>query len=538
MRELFFRKAGIRSKVVKDKASAASKYSDYFDSLEPLDSAPAHRLQAMFRGEREGFLSLKIRPSEDSALAILKRIFLKGDSSCGQYVADALEDSYKRLMAPSMETEVRKEAKLRADEESIKVFVSNLRELLLAPPLGNKRIMALDPGFRTGAKLVCLDEQGRLLYNTTIFPTQSKKQIEHAAQTVKDLVIQYRIEAIAVGNGTGGRETESFLRSLELGESIRIIMVDESGASVYSASSAAGKEFPDHDVTVRGAVSIGRRLMDPLAELVKIDPKAIGVGQYQHDVDQSALKKSLDDTVVSCVNLVGVDVNRASPQLLSYVAGLGPALAENIVKYREENGPYKSRKELLKAPRLGPKAFEQAAGFLRIPDADNPLDGSAVHPESYHVVERMALDTDCSTLDLIRDPTARKRIDLKKYVDDKIGLPTLTDILAELEKPGRDPRESFEEFSFLEGVNSMDDLQVGMKLPGIVTNVTKFGAFVDIGVHQDGLAHISQLADRFVKDPSQVVKIRQKVDVTVIHIDKARNRIGLSMLKNPVIKGC
>jgi uncharacterized protein len=537
IRDIFSSRARIRSKVNKGKETEGAKFSDYFDSVEPVESAPAHRVQAMFRGEREGILSIRIRPPEDMAISALKRLFIKGDSKASQQLSMAVEDSYKRLMAPSLENEIRNIIKQRADQESIEVFVSNLRELLLAPPLGQVRVMALDPGFRTGAKLVCLDEQGKLLRHTTIFPTQSKDQLKKAKDTLIELVDKYGIEAIAVGNGTGGRETEAFIRSLPLPGSIRIMMVDESGASVYSASQIARREFPDHDVTVRGAVSIGRRLMDPLAELVKIDPKAIGVGQYQHDVDQAALKRSLDDTVMSCVNLVGVDINTASPQLLAYVSGLGPTLATNIVKHRDENGPYRSRKDILKAPRLGPKAFEQSAGFLRIPGAANPLDASAAHPESYHVVERMALDSDCSVADLMRDPEKRRSLDLSRYVTDRIGLPTLKDILQELEKPGRDPRKAFEEFSFKEGVESIDDLAPGMRLPGIVTNVTNFGAFVDVGAHQDGLVHISQLADRFVKDPSEVVKVRQKVFVTVIEIDRPRNRIGLSMLEKPIVKG-
>ncbi len=536
IRDLFFTRSKIRSKVSKGKETEGSKFSDYFDSLAPVTDAPAHRVQAMFRGEKEGFLSIKIRPSDEAAIAKLKRRFLKPDSKCAPQILLAIEDSYKRLIAPSMETETRNAIKQKADDESIGVFVSNLRELLLAPPLGRKRVMALDPGFRTGAKLVCLDEHGKLLTHTTIYPTQSKKMVEEASRVVRELVDSHGIQAIAIGNGTAGRETESFIRSLDLPESISVMMVDESGASIYSASKLAKEEFPDHDVTVRGAISIGRRFMDPLAELVKIDPKSIGVGQYQHDVDQTALRKSLDDTVISCVNAIGVDVNSASPQLLSYVSGLGPTLATNIVKYREEKGSYKSKKDILKTPRLGPKAFEQAAGFLRTPGSNNPLDDSAVHPESYHVVEKMALDMDCSVQDLMKDPEKRQRVDLKKYVTDSIGLPTLNDIMKELEKPGRDPRESFEVFSFMEGVESIEDLKPGMKLPGIVTNVTKFGAFVDIGAHQDGLVHISQMADHFVKDPSEVVKVRQKVNVTVLDIDPGRNRISLSMLDTPKIR--
>jgi protein Tex len=529
MRRLFFEKGEARSKLIQGKEVEGAKFRDYFDCHENVASAPGHRLLAMFRGEKEGFISLQIRPPEEEAVAGLKRRIIKARNQAAAQVEAALEDGYKRLLAPSMETETRQEAKKRADEEAIRVFADNLRELLLSAPLGRKRVMGLDPGFRTGTKLVCLDAQGKLLHHDTIYPTQSSTMVEKAGTTVKDLCRRFEIEAIAVGNGTGGRETEAFVRSLGLAKSIIVVMVNESGASVYSASKAAREEFPDKDVTVRGAVSIGRRLMDPLAELVKIDPKSIGVGQYQHDVDQPALKRGLDDVVESCVNRVGVEVNTASKELLTYVSGLGPTLAKNIVARRDENGPFRSRKDLLKVPRLGPKAFEQAAGFLRIRDGKNPLDASAVHPESYPVVEKFAKDLGCSVKDLMSNEELRRKIRLNDYTTDKVGLPTLTDIMSELAKPGRDPREQFEAFSFQEGVNSMEDLKPGMRLPGIVTNVTKFGAFVDIGVHQDGLVHISQLADRFVKDPAEVVKPQQKVNVTVLEVDLPRKRISLSM---------
>jgi uncharacterized protein len=529
LRALFFKKGQARSRLIPGKEAEGAKFRDYFDCSEDIASMPGHRLLAMLRGENDGVLSLQIRPPEESALAAIRRQVVKARNAAAAQVEIALEDGYKRLLAPSMETETRQEAKARADEEAIRVFAENLRELLLSAPLGRKRVMALDPGFRTGAKLVCLDAQGKLLHHDTIYPTQSAAMVEKAAATVKEFCRRYEIEAIAIGNGTAGRETEAFVRSLGLPASIIVVMVNESGASVYSASKAAREEFPDQDVTVRGAVSIGRRLMDPLAELVKIDPKSIGVGQYQHDVDQAALKRGLDDVVTSCVNKVGVEVNTASKELLTYVSGLGPTLAKNIVARRDENGPFRSRKDLLKVPRLGPKAFEQAAGFLRIRDAQNPLDASAVHPESYPIVEQIARDLGASVKDLMANEKLRRGIKLEKYITDAVGLPTLTDIMAELAKPGRDPRDQFEAFSFQEGVNSVDDLKPGMKLPGIVTNVTKFGAFVDIGVHQDGLVHISQLADRFVKDPAEVVKPQQKVTVTVLEVDPARKRISLSM---------
>ncbi|AFM23367.1 Tex family protein [Desulfomonile tiedjei] len=529
IRKLFFEKGIVRSKVISGKEDEGTRFQDYFDSSERISSAPGHRLLAMFRGEKEGVLSLQIRPSEDEALGVLRRLVLKARNEAAQQVELALVDGYKRLLAPSMETETRQGAKKRADEEAIRVFAKNLRELLLSAPLGRKRVLALDPGFRTGAKLVCLDSQGKLLHHDTIYPTQSEKMAEQAATIVKELCRRFEIEAIAVGNGTAGRETETFVRSLGLPKSITVVMVNESGASIYSASKAAREEFPDQDVTVRGAISIGRRLLDPLAELVKIDPKSIGIGQYQHDVDQTDLKRSLDDVVISCVNRVGVEVNTASKELLSYVSGLGPTLAKNIVLQRSTSGPFRTRKELLNVPRLGPKAFEQAAGFLRISDGENPLDASAVHPESYPIVEQFARNLRCSVKDLMGNEELRNKVRLEDFLSEKVGMPTLRDIMEELAKPGRDPREKFEPFHFAEGVNSIEDLKPGMKVPGIVTNVTKFGAFVDIGVHQDGLVHISQLADRFISDPTEVVKPQQRVSVTVLDVDISRKRISLSM---------
>ena len=534
MRALFVKKGTITSKVVKGKEGEGAKYRDYFDSQESVTKAPSHRILAMFRGEQEGILKLTLRPQEEEALARLHRRFIDGHSPASEEVTLAVDDSYKRLLAPSLETEIRHLAKERADVEAIRVFSQNLRELLMAPPLGQKAVLALDPGYRTGCKVVCLDRQGKLLYNTVIYPTQSRKQAEEAKKSILDLVERFSIEAIAIGNGTASRETEEFVRKLNLKKRISIVMVNESGASIYSASQIARDEFPDYDITVRGAVSIGRRLMDPLAELVKIDPKSIGVGQYQHDVDQGRLKQSLYDVVESCVNRVGVEVNTASIPLFTTVSGLGSTLARNIVEFRDQNGPFLSRNDLKKVPRLGPKAFEQAAGFLRIHDGENPLDASAVHPESYKVVKRMANDLDCSVHDLMQREELREQIDLDRYTTDTIGLPTLTDIQVELAKPGRDPRDRFEAFAFADGVHSMDDLTPGMILPGIVTNVTNFGAFVDIGVHQDGLVHVSQLADRFVKDPSDVVKVQQRVTVTVLEVDKSRKRISLSMRKEPV----
>ncbi len=533
MRELFAEKATAKCKVIPGKEEEGAKFRDYFDWEEPISAAPSHRVLAMRRGEEEGILSFRIAPPEEDALRQLNAQFVTGEGPASEQVRLAVEDSYKRLLSLSMETEARMESKKRADEDAIQVFAENVRQLLLAPPLGRKPVLALDPGFRTGCKLVCLDEQGKLLHNDTIFVTQSDRQKQEAADKIRALCEKCNVAAIAIGNGTASRETDSFIRSLDLPADVTVVMVDESGASVYSASEVAREEFPEQDLTVRGSVSIGRRLMDPLAELVKIDPKSIGVGQYQHDVEQSALRQGLDDVVISCVNAVGVEVNTASKQLLTYVSGLGPKLAQSIVDYRNENGPFSTRKELLKVPRLGPKAFEQSAGFLRIRGAKNPLDASAVHPESYHVVDQMASDLGCDLQTLMRDDATRRKIELEQYVDDKVGLPTLQDIMDELAKPGRDPREKFEAFSFAEGVEKIEDVQAGMKLPGIVTNITKFGAFVDIGVHQDGLVHISQLADHFVKEPSDVIKLRQNVTVTVLEVDLERQRIALSMRSNP-----
>lgn len=529
LRRLFEEKAIISSSVVKKNKENGVKFQDYFNWQEPAVKAPSHRLLAMLRGENEKVLTISLRPLESDALSLLRKRHVKNSTLSGRQVSRAVDDCYKRLLGPSLENELRKNLKDKADQEAIKVFAANLKELLLAPPLGQKKVMALDPGFRTGAKLVCLDSQGKLLHFSTIYPTHSDRKKQEAGAMVTSLCSKYKIEAIAIGNGTAGRETEAFIRSLPFPANPVITMVDESGASIYSASKRAREEFPDHDVTVRGAVSIGRRLQDPLAELVKIDPKAIGVGQYQHDVNQAALKKSLEDVVVSCVNSVGVEVNSASVELLTFVSGLGPVPAKNIVSYRDEHGPFASRRILLKVPRLGAKAYEQCAGFLRIHGAENPLDSSAVHPEQYATVERMAKDLACEVLDLIEQETIRKKIDVRGYVTSLVGLPTLNDILAELSKPGRDPRAIFSVFAFADGVNSIDDLQPGMKLPGLVTNVTKFGAFVDVGVHQDGLIHISQLADRFIKDPADVVKVRQKVMVRVINVDLPRKRIALSL---------
>jgi len=533
MRDFFLQKARFRTKVISEKEKEGVKYRDYYEWEEPVDSAPSHRVLAMRRGEKEGFLTLRVVPPEQEAVAILEALFIKGKDPASEQVKQALDDGYRRLLLLSMETEIRTLTKKGADEEAIRVFAENLRQLLLAPALGQKNVLAIDPGFRTGCKVVCLDRQGKLLHTDTIFPHQSEKAAARAAETVMDLCDRFQVEAIAVGNGTAGRETETFLKGLNLPNRIPVIMVNESGASVYSASEVAREEFPDHDVTVRGAISIGRRLTDPLAELVKIDPKSIGVGQYQHDVDQHALKRSLDDGVMSCVNAVGVEVNTASKQLLTYVSGLGPQLAKAIVGYRNEHGPFNSRTGLRKVPRLGPKAFEQAAGFLRIRGAENPLDASAVHPESYPIVETMAQDLDCSVNDLMRTEGLRKQIDLKRYMTETVGLPTLNDILSELAKPGRDPREQFETFAFSEGVGKIEDVKPGMKLPGIVTNITAFGVFVDIGVHQDGLVHISALSNRFVKNPNEVVKVHQKVMVTVMEVDVERKRISLSMKDNP-----
>jgi uncharacterized protein len=533
VRELFWRDGIIEARVLKGKEAEGQKFKDYFEWSEPVSKTPSHRLLAMRRGEKEGILSLDIYPPEELALQSMERQFVKAENKAAEQVRLAIKDSYKRLLRPSLETEIRMETKMKADEEAIKVFASNLKELLLSAPLGQRNVLALDPGFRTGCKLVCLDAQGKLLYNDTIFPNEPQRDTAKSGALVKALCEQYKIDAIAIGNGTASRETEHFVKHIGLPNRILIVMVNESGASVYSASEVARDEFPDKDITVRGAVSIGRRLMDPLAELVKIDPKSIGVGQYQHDVEQTKLKQGLDDVVMSCVNSVGVEVNTASKELLSYVSGLSPALARNIVEFRNQNGPFNTRDELMKVPRLGEKVFEQAAGFLRIHEAKNPLDASAVHPESYGIVEQMASDLGCSVKDLMSSAELRKQLDLSKYVTSKFGLPTLTDILSELEKPGRDPREKFEVFSFTDGVNTIGDLKIGMKLPGIVTNVTNFGAFVDIGVHQDGLVHISHLSDKFIKDPKEAVTVQQKVNVTVVEVDVARKRIGLSMKSDP-----
>ncbi len=533
LRAVYQSESTMISKVFPGKETEGAKFKDYFDWSEPASKAPSHRILAVRRGEKEGFLMMRVHPSEVSALGTLEPIYVKGSTPASNQVRLAVQESYKRLLGPAMETEMRLELKRRADEEAIRVFADNLRELLLSSPLGQRTVLAIDPGFRTGCKVVLLDAQGKLLHNDVIYPEQGNRSAADAAEKVLAFVKHFKVEAVAIGNGTAGRETEAFVRKLNLPAAMPIVMVNESGASIYSASEVAREEFPDHDITVRGAVSIGRRLMDPLAELVKIDPKSIGVGQYQHDVDQTALKKSLDDVVISSVNRVGVELNTASKQLLAYVSGIGPGIAENIVAYRNENGAFKSRQDLLKVPRLGPKAFEQAAGFLRIRDASNPLDTSAVHPESYPIVDTMAQDLGCSVQDLIKNELLRKKIVLQKYVSDKVGLPTLNDILSELAKPGRDPRQQFEAFSFTEGVNKISDLQVGMKLPGIVTNVAAFGAFVDIGVHQDGLIHVSQLSDNFVKDPADVVKVQQKVTVTVLEVDLERSRIALSMKSKP-----
>ncbi|MEG1609680.1 MAG: Tex family protein [Bilophila sp.] len=532
VRNRFTHDGECRSKVTPGKEEEAAKYRDYFVWSEPASKAPSHRLLAMFRGEDEGLLRLSLRPKEEeSVVGILKRLFVHGDSRCAQEVATAAEDGYTRLLAPALETELRTALKHRADTEAIRVFAENLRQLLLAAPLGAKNILALDPGFRTGCKAVCLNREGKLLDYVTINPhSGSEKARIEGGETLVRLAVKHHIEIAAIGNGTAGRETEQFLRALkDWPQNVPVVMVSENGASVYSASEVARAEFPDLDLTYRGAVSIGRRLADPLAELVKIDPKAIGVGQYQHDVNQSELKRCLDDVVMSCVNAVGVDVNTASEQLLTYVSGLGATLARNIVSYRHENGPFMSRRAFLKVPRLGPKAFEQCSGFLRIREGKQPLDSSAVHPEAYSVVEKMASDAGATVQELMRNPELRKAINLSRYVTDKFGLPSLTDIMAELEKPGRDPRAQFRPFSFAEGVSTLQDLKSGLKLPGIVTNVTAFGAFVDIGVHQDGLVHISQLADRFVKDPNEVVKVHQEVTVTVVEVDIPRKRISLTM---------
>jgi uncharacterized protein len=532
IRNQFSRQAMITSKVVKgkEKEEAALKYRDYFDFSEPLKKCTSHRLLAIRRGEAEGILKVSITPDDESACTErLERLYVHGNGECSAQVAEAVNDAYKRLLKPAIETEFSALSKEKADEEAIRVFAENLRQLLLAPPLGQKRTMGIDPGYRTGCKVVCLDAQGTLLHNEAIYPHPPKSETALAGRKLVKLVEQYKIEAIAIGNGTASRETERFVTSQRYDREVQVFVVSEDGASIYSASKIARDEFPEYDVTVRGAVSIGRRLMDPLAELVKIDAKSIGVGQYQHDVDQSKLKASLDQTVESCVNLVGVNVNTASKHLLTYVSGLGPTLAQNIVDYRTENGAFHSRKELLKVPRMGAKAFEQCAGFLRIPQADNPLDNSAVHPESYAIVEKMAKDLKCSVADLIKNKELRSQIDIKNYVTDTVGLPTLTDILQELDKPGRDPRQKIQVFEFDKNVQTIDDLREGMELPGIINNITNFGCFVDIGIKENGLVHISQLADKFVSDPTTVVSMHQHVRVRVLSIDHERKRIQLTM---------
>lgn len=532
IRNQFSRQAMITSKVVKgkEKEEAALKYRDYFDFSEPLKKCTSHRLLAIRRGEAEGILKVSITPDDESACTErLERQYVHGNGECSAQVAEAVNDAYKRLLKPAIETEFSALSKEKADEEAIRVFAENLRQLLLAPPLGQKRTMGIDPGYRTGCKVVCLDAQGTLLHNEAIYPHPPKSETALAGRKLVKLVEQYKIEAIAIGNGTASRETERFVTSQRYDREVQVFVVSEDGASIYSASKIARDEFPEYDVTVRGAVSIGRRLMDPLAELVKIDAKSIGVGQYQHDVDQSKLKASLDQTVESCVNLVGVNVNTASKHLLTYVSGLGPTLAQNIVDYRTENGAFHSRKELLKVPRMGAKAFEQCAGFLRIPQADNPLDNSAVHPESYAIVEKMAKDLKCSVADLIKNKELRSQIDIKNYVTDTVGLPTLTDILQELDKPGRDPRQKIQVFEFDKNVQAIDDLREGMELPGIINNITNFGCFVDIGIKENGLVHISQLADKFVSDPTTVVSMHQHVRVRVLSIDHERKRIQLTM---------
>ncbi|PZC47982.1 MAG: uncharacterized protein C1O27_000867 [Chloroflexi bacterium] len=529
-RVLFTGRGVIRSRAAKGKELEGAKYRDYFEFEELAWKAPSHRVLAIFRGEQEGILSVQTGPEEEAAMASLAQHFVTGTSAASEQVELAVRDGYKRLLGPSMETEARNELKGRADATAINVFADNLRSLLLAPPLGQKRVLAIDPGFRTGCKVVCLDQQGALLHSDTLYFHMGVEQEKKEASRLAEMVSRYEIEAIAIGSGTAGRETEAVVRNLNLPKSIAVVMVNESGASVYSASAIAREEFPDHDLTVRGAASIGRRLTDPLAELVKIDPKAIGVGQYQHDVDQDALAQKLNDVVVSCVNAVGADLNTSSPQLLASVSGLGPSLAKAIVKYREQKGAFRSRNDLLRVPRLGPKAFEQSAGFLRIRGGDNPLDGSGVHPESYGVVREMAKDLGCEIEELMGDETKQAQVNVSDYITDSVGLPTLNDIMEELAKPGRDPRDAFEVFSFSDEVRTIEDLRPGMELPGVVTNVTAFGAFVDVGVHGDGLVHISKLADRFVTDPNAVVSVGQHVSVTVLDVDLERKRVSLSMI--------
>ncbi len=529
IRRLFYQEGMIQSVVVKNKEIEGIKYDHYFDWQERLARVPGHRFLAMLRGENEGYLKIKIRPDQEKALALLYRHFVKDNHDYSAQVVLAVKDSYYRLLAPSIETDIRQQAKERADDESLRVFAHNLRETLMSPPLGAHSVLAIDPGYRTGCKVVCLDPQGKLQANAVIYPGQSETRSQEARQTIFNLLQQFSIEAIAIGNGTAGREAEEFIRGLGLPDKIPVVIVNESGASIYSASALAREEFPDLDIALRGAVSIGRRLMDPLAELVKIDPRSIGVGQYQHDIDQSRLKANLDETVMNCVNEVGVKVNTASQQLLTYVSGLGPALAKSIILYRNENGPFRCREDFKRVPRLGPKAFELAAGFLRIDQAVNPLDASAVHPESYHIVDRMARDLGCSVSDLTSRDDLRRRINLESYCSESLGLPTLHDILAELAKPGRDPRRQFEAVAFSADIRTIERLVPGMKMVGVVTNVTNFGAFVDIGVHQDGLVHISELADKFISNPAEIVKVNQKVTVTVLSFDIQRKRISLSM---------
>jgi uncharacterized protein len=529
MRDLFFRKASLTSRVIRGKEQEGQVYRDWFEWQEPAMKAPSHRVLAMFRGENEGILRISVEPDREEAIGLLERIFVKTNDPASGQVAMAARDGYLRLLQPAMETEIRAVIKEKADAYAIGVFADNVRQLLLAPPLGQKNVMAIDPGFRTGCKVVCLDRQGGLLHNETIFPHPPVKETGKAIAKIQALVKSYKIEAIAIGNGTAGRETEDFIRRIRFEQDIIAVMVNESGASVYSASDIARREFPDYDITVRGAVSIGRRLMDPLAELVKIDPKAIGVGQYQHDVDQKALGACLNDTVTSCVNLTGVELNTASRELLTYVSGIGPSLAQGITAYREKTGPFRSREELKKVPRFGEKAFEQAAGFLRIRNGKHPLDNTAVHPESYAVVEGMAMKLDCTAADLIGSEELRKKIRLEDFITEKTGLPTLTDIMEELSRPGRDPREKYGIFEFHKGISSIEDLREGMVLPGIITNITAFGAFVDIGIHQSGLIHVSQISDRFVKDPGEVVRLNQKVKVRVVSVDPDRKRIQLSL---------
>ena len=530
IRNQFSRQAIITSKVVKGKEEEAAKYKDYFDFSEPLKRCTSHRLLAIRRGESEGLLKVSISPNDEECTERLERSYVRGNNECSRQVQEAVRDAYKRLLKPSIETEFAALSKEKADEEAIRVFAGNLRQLLLAPPLGQKRVMGIDPGYRTGCKIVCLDAQGNLLHNETIYPHPPKSEHGVSARKLTKLVEQYQVEAIAIGNGTASRETEAFVTNQRYDRKLQVFVVSEDGASIYSASKIAREEFPEYDVTVRGAVSIGRRLMDPLAELVKIEAKSIGVGQYQHDVDQTALKKSLDMTVESCVNSVGVNLNTASRHLLTYISGLGPTLAQNIVDYRAENGAFTSRKELMKVPRMGAKAFEQCAGFLRIPNAKNPLDNSAVHPESYAVVEHIAKDMKCSVEDLIKNKEIRSQIDIQKYVTDKVGLPTLTDIMEELEKPGRDPRQAIKVFEFDKNVKTIDDLKEGMVLPGIVTNITNFGCFVDVGIKENGLVHVSQLCRQFVSDPTTIVSIHQHVQVKVIGIDRERKRISMTMI--------